>query len=56
MASRGRERRGGGQSNNPLPPGFDQQAFIKAIGAAIVTIAQAIAVATTIAQAGATRS
>ena len=50
MASRGRGRRGGGRSNNPLPPAFDQQAFIEAIGAATATIAQESAMVTTIAQ------
>ena len=45
--SQGRGRRGGGRSNNPLPPTFDQQAFMEAIGVAIATIAQAsVAVAT----------
>ena len=52
--SRGRGRRGGGWSNNPLPPAFDQQAFMKAISVATVTIAQASAATTTIAQASAT--
>ena len=54
MASRGRGRRGGGQSNNPLPPAFDQQAFIEAIGIVTTTIAQASVVATTLAEASAT--
>ena len=43
MASRGRERRGDGRSNNQPPPAFDQQAFIEAIGVAVATIAQASA-------------
>ena len=53
MASRGRGRRGGGRSNNPRPPVFDQQAFIEAIGATTATIVQASVVAATIAQASA---
>ena len=53
MANQGKERRGGGPNNNPLPPAFDQRAFIEAIGAATTTIAQASVVATTIAQASA---
>ena len=56
MASRGRGRRGIGQSNNPRPPAFDQQAFIEAIGDATDTIAQATAVVATITQASATGS
>ena len=47
MASRGRERRGSGRSNNPRPPAFDQQAFIETISAVTATIAHAIAVAAT---------
>ena len=54
--SRGRGRRGDGQSNNPLPPAFDQQAFMEAIGAATATIAQVSAAAATIARASATAS
>ena len=54
MASRGRGRRGGGRGNNRMPPAFDQQAFMEAIGDAIETIAQASAVVATIAQASAT--
>ena len=50
MESRGSGRRGGGQGNNQLPPAFDQQAFIEAISATTVTIAQASVVTTTIAQ------
>ena len=56
MASQERGHRGGGWSNNPRPPAFDQQAFIEAIGAAAATIAQASVVAATIAQASATGS
>ena len=51
MASQGRGRRGGGLSNNPRPPAFDQQAFIEAIGVATATVAQASSVATILAQA-----
>ena len=40
----------------PTTTGLDQQAFIKAISAAIATIAQAITVAATIAKASATGS
>ena len=43
MASQGKGRRGGGGGNNQSPPTFDQRAFIKAIGAATATIAQASA-------------
>ena len=43
MASRGRGCRGSGRNNNQLPPAFDQQAFIEAIGVAVATIAQASA-------------
>ena len=53
MASRGRGRRGSGRSNNPLPPSFDQQAFMEAIGAMTTAIAQASAAAATIAHASA---
>ena len=49
MANRVRGHRGGGRNNNPVPPAFDQQAFIEAIGTAIATIAHASAVAATIA-------
>ena len=45
MASQGRGCQGSGWSNNPLPPAFDQQAFMEAIGAAAATIAQASATA-----------
>ena len=59
MASRGRGsrvrgRQGGKRSNNPLPPAFDQQAFMEAISAATATIAQASATAATITKASAT--
>ena len=50
MASRGSGRRGGGQSNNPLQPTFDQQVFNEAIGVVTATIAQASAATSTIAQ------
>ena len=56
MASRGKGRRGGGWSNNPLPPAFNLQAFIEAIGATTATVAQATTMATTVAQASATGS
>ena len=52
--SRKRERRGGGQGNNRMPPAFDQQASMEAIGTVTATIAQASVVATTIAQASTT--
>ena len=53
MASQGKVCRGGGQSNNQQPSDFDQQAFIEVIGATTTTIAQASAVAATIAHASA---
>ena len=56
MENPGRGHRGGGCNNNPLPPAFDQQAFIEAIGVATATIAQASVVAATIAHANATVS
>ena len=37
MASRGRGRRGRPQGSSRPPPGFDQQAFVKAMGAAFTT-------------------
>ena len=43
MPSRGREHRGRPQGNNQPPSVFYQQAFIEAIGAVVVTIAQASA-------------
>ena len=43
MTSRGRGRRGSGQSNNQPPPAFNQQAYMGAIGAATTTITQASA-------------
>ena len=47
--SRKRERRGGGQGNNRMPPAFDQQASMEAIGTVTATIAQA---STTVGQGG----
>ena len=41
MVGRGRERRGGGQSDNQLPLVYDQQALMEAIGVAATTISQA---------------
>ena len=52
--SQGRGCRGGGRSNNPLPPVFDQQTFMAAIGVATAIIAQASATVATITQASAT--
>ena len=43
MASRGRRRRGRPRGNRRPPPGFDQQAFVEAMGAAAAVIAQASA-------------
>ena len=43
MASRGKGRRGRPRGNSRPPPIFDQQAFVEAMGAAIVAIAQASA-------------
>ena len=43
MASRGRGRRGHPRGTGQAPPVFDQQAFVKAIGIAAATIAQASA-------------
>ena len=43
MASRGKGRRGRPRGNSRPPPIFDQQAFLEAMGAAIVAIAQASA-------------
>ena len=43
MASRGYERRGRPRGSSRPPPGFDQQAFVKAMGAAFTTIAHASA-------------
>ena len=54
MSSRGRGRRGGGRGNNRMPPAFNQEAFIEAIGGATATIAQMSDAAATIAQASAT--
>ena len=50
MANRERGRQGGGRNNNPLPPTFDQRAFIEAIGITTTTIAQASVVVSTIAR------
>ena len=44
MASRGRGRRGRLWGNSRPPPGFDQQAFVEAMGATAAAIAQASAV------------
>ena len=41
MASRGRGRRGRPRGTGQTPPMFDQQAFVKAVGIAAATIAQA---------------
>ena len=54
MENRGRGRRGGGWNNNPLPPAFDQQAFMEAISTTIATIAHTSVVVATITQASAT--
>ena len=43
MASRGHERRGRPRGSSRPPPGFDQQAFVAAMGAAAAAIAQASA-------------
>ena len=43
MASRGRKRRGHPRGNSLPPPGFNQQAFIAAMGAVAAAIAQASA-------------
>ena len=43
MVSRGCGRRGRPRGNSRPPPGFDQQAFIAAMGAAAAAIAQASA-------------
>ena len=40
MAGRGRGCRDGGQGDNILPPAFDQQAFMEAIGVAAATLTQ----------------
>ena len=40
MAGRGRGCRDGGQGDNQLPPAFDQQAFMEAIGVAAATLTQ----------------
>ena len=43
MASRGRGRRGRPRGTGQAPPVFDQQAFVEAVGIAVVAIAQASA-------------
>ena len=43
MASRGRRRRGHPQGASQVPPVFDQQAFVEAVGIAAAVIAQASA-------------
>ena len=43
MASRGRGRRGCPRGRSQPHPGFDQQEFVEAMGAAFTTIAQASA-------------
>ena len=45
MASRGHRRRGRPRGSSRPPPGFDQQAFVEAIGAEVAIIMQASAVA-----------
>ena len=50
MVGRRKGRRDGGQGDNQIPPAFDQQAFMEAIGAATNTIAQATVAVATIAQ------
>ena len=44
MASQGRGRRGRPRGSSPPPPGFGQQAFVEAMGAAFTTIAHTSAV------------
>ena len=44
MASRGRGRRGRPRGIGQAPSAFDQQAFAKAVGIAVATIAQACAI------------
>ena len=41
MASRGRGRRGRPHGTGQVPPIFDKQAFVEAVGIAAITIAQA---------------
>ena len=53
MANRERRHGGGGWDNNQPPPTLDQQAFVKAISAAIVALMWAGVIAATITQAGA---
>ena len=40
MVSRGRASKGYPQGTSQAPPGFDQQAFVEAMGNAFTTIAQ----------------
>ena len=54
MASRERGHRGRPRGNSQPPPVFEPHAFIKAMGTAVAIIAQASAVATTIAWISAT--
>ena len=44
MVSRGRRRRGCQRGTGQAPPAFDQQAFVEAVGIAVVAIAQACAI------------
>ena len=41
MASRGRRRRGRPRGTGQIPPVFDQQAFVEAVGITAAAIAQA---------------
>ena len=43
MASRGQGRKGRPRGTGPVPPLFDQQAFVEAVGITAATIAQASA-------------
>ena len=43
MASRGRGRKGRPRVTGQAPSAFDQQAFVEAVGIAVVAIAQACA-------------
>ena len=54
MENQGRGRKGRPRENSQLPPMFDPQAFIEAIGAAVAIIVQASVVAATIARTSAT--
>ena len=44
MAIRGRRSKGRPRGSSRPPPGFDQQAFVEAMGIAVAAIAQASAV------------